>query len=273
MLLTAGCDRASPSPVPAGADADTPGVRVVSLSPTATDLLVAMGAGGSLVGVSNYDTDAAVADLPRVGDYQTIDWSAVLRLAPAVIFVHAAPDRLPPGLSAKAQQVGATVHALKVDRLADVYAAAEAVGRAAGVPEAGRDLARRLQAEIQAVEADAPLEPVPTLLVTSPDGTHVIGRETAFDDLLQAAGGTNVLGESETGYLTIRPERILALDPVRVIVLLPGAGEQTLADARRFWNDRLPGFGGRVTIITDEKALTVGSHVGPLARQFAGALK
>src|SRR5437016_333708 len=68
--LIGGCDRGKSDSSPL----KEPSPRIASLVPAATDLIVAMGAGDHLVAVSDYDQDPRVANLPRVGAYQTIDW-------------------------------------------------------------------------------------------------------------------------------------------------------------------------------------------------------
>src|SRR4051794_4265348 len=79
--LSAGCDRGVSAPPPSQKKSPT----VASLVPAATDLIVGMGAGDHLVAVSNYDLGAEVAGLPKVGDYQSIDWEKLTVLRPNVL--------------------------------------------------------------------------------------------------------------------------------------------------------------------------------------------
>src|SRR5258708_36506004 len=79
--LTAGCDRGGPAPAAPHGKSPT----IASLVPAATDLLVGMGAGDHLVAVSNYDQVADAASLPRVGDYQPIDWEKLAVIPPNIL--------------------------------------------------------------------------------------------------------------------------------------------------------------------------------------------
>src|SRR5581483_8886968 len=86
LLLSAGsCDRNKSTSTPAPARTADHKIKIASLVPAATDLIVGMGAADHLVAVSNWDTDRPeIKQLPRVGDYQTIDWdrSCRNRIAP-----------------------------------------------------------------------------------------------------------------------------------------------------------------------------------------------
>src|ERR1700735_1713239 len=69
LLLTTSCDKSTPP-------ATQPATKTIaSLVPAATDLLIGMGARDRLLAVSTYDRQRPdVAGLPRVGDYQNVDW-------------------------------------------------------------------------------------------------------------------------------------------------------------------------------------------------------
>src|SRR4051812_22873297 len=103
LFLGPACDRRDVTSGPATTQA-TPAARpierptVASLSPAATDLLIGMGAADHLIAVSNWDAEnPQTKDLPRVGDYRTIDRERLSELKPDVVVVQWRPDKLPPG--------------------------------------------------------------------------------------------------------------------------------------------------------------------------------
>ncbi len=69
--------------------ADNPsrsGIRIASLAPSVTSILIALGARKSLVGVSKWCADVAdVGRLPRLGDCWSLDADAVMKLHPGVV--------------------------------------------------------------------------------------------------------------------------------------------------------------------------------------------
>src|SRR5262245_22647095 len=80
--------------------------RIVSLLPQATEIIVSIGCGDHLAAVSNYDADPRVAHLPRVGDYQTIDWETIAQCEPGWIVTHYGNWHTPTGFIERAQKLG-----------------------------------------------------------------------------------------------------------------------------------------------------------------------
>src|SRR5438094_1130646 len=77
-------------PVPAQVE------RVVSLAPSLSEIVLALGAGDRLVGVTRFDDDARVATLPRVGGYNDPEPETVLGLHPELVLAQPAPENRGP---------------------------------------------------------------------------------------------------------------------------------------------------------------------------------
>ncbi|HYO10195.1 MAG TPA: ABC transporter substrate-binding protein, partial [Tepidisphaeraceae bacterium] len=128
---------------------------VASLSPAATEIIVhALGARDRLVAVSNFDPQRPeTAGLPRVGDYQTVDWERLAALRPATMVTQFAVDRLPRGLRDRAAELNITLINVPITRLADIHGALATLGEAVGDPTRGRAEQQRLQARLDAIAA------------------------------------------------------------------------------------------------------------------------
>lgn len=273
MAIGLSCDHpASPPATPEAASVGT----IVSLSPAATDLFLAMGVGDRLVGVSTYDFDPRVERLPRVGDYLNADWERIAALRPGHIVAQMAADRVPSGFVDRARSLGAAVHRVQIDRLDDITTMATQLGNGVGRPDAGEGLSRALRQPIDAVRARvADCPPVRTLIVVSDDGMSVVGGETYLDDLLTAAGGVNVLGPERTGYIKIDAELMRALAPDAILQLAPATTPAAREASGRIWSrlSDLPAVRNRRVLVIDEPwALMPGAHVGELAERFAAHL-
>jgi len=112
--LAAGCDKsqtaatapAATGPTTQAAPPATP-VRIASLVPSATDLLIGAGMADHLVAVCKYDrSNPQAAGFPTAGDYQSTDWELLTQLKPTVMLVFMAPDHLPPGMKSRCGHVG-----------------------------------------------------------------------------------------------------------------------------------------------------------------------
>src|SRR3954471_18121548 len=101
-----GCEKAAARPN--SASTKPAGKTVASLVPAVTDLIIGMGARERLVAVSTYDRQRPdVESLPKVGDYQTIDWEQLQLIRPSLIVIDIHKDRLPPGFADRAAALGA----------------------------------------------------------------------------------------------------------------------------------------------------------------------
>lgn len=268
-FATPGCRKGGATPAGNG-KAPT----IASLVPAATDLLVGMGCVDHLVAVSNFDRSPQTAGLPRVGDYQNADWEKLSRIRPGVIVTQFAPGRTPAGFVDRCRQIGATQLNLHIDRLADVDAAAIALGAACNEPAKAQAEVKRMHRLLDAVRESVAGRPkVRTLIVLGPGGLDLAGRSTFLDDLLEVAGGENAT--TAPGYVSIDREALAALKPQAVLQLLPDADAATLEQAAAFWHTlpEIPAVKDhRVWPLTQTFIMQPGSHVAESAEIFARKL-
>lgn len=271
LLGITGCSKAS-------APATQPGVRTIaSLVPAATDLIIGMGARDRLVAVSTYDRQRPdVAGLPRVGDYQNVDWEQLQTLRPSVMVIQIKLDRLPAGFQQRADALHIQLVDIAIDRLEDIPAVLTTLGDAMNVPDKAREARAKMQARLDAVAARvAGAGTVSTLLVLNESATAVVGPDTYLDTILKIAGGKNAGNSLGQRYPQIDREMLLSLKPDAIIQLLPDASEQVKESAANTWKQLqdIPAVaGGRVYTIDNWYALLPGWHVTDLAEQFAQCL-
>ncbi|HEY8751086.1 MAG TPA: ABC transporter substrate-binding protein [Tepidisphaeraceae bacterium] len=271
-VLSCGCGKSGSTGAP---PAQNKSPTVASLVPAATDLLVGMGAGDHLVAVSNYDLIPQVSRLPRVGDYQAIDWEKLSVVRPNVLISFYGPGHTPAGFLEKIGQLNIQQINVKLDRLDEIYDGIIKLGAACDERAKAEAELSRLRSAIESVRARFKDQPrVPALITISPSGTDLVGQNTFFDDILQAAGGENVVGGAHP-YLTLDREAISALRPRVILQLLPGRDAQTVAQARAAWNSLsdVPAVrDNRIIIWTEDYIMQPGPHLGEVAEKFAAAL-
>jgi iron complex transport system substrate-binding protein len=270
--VIAGCGKSDSQP------ATAPSVRTVaSLVPAATDLIIGMGARDRLVAVSTYDRQRPdVAGLPRVGDYQNVDWEQLQALHPQVMVIQIKKDRLPPGFSERATALHTELVNVGIDRLADILTALDTLGDAMGLPEKAKLARAEMQSRLDGVSNKVQGEKsVSTLLVLDESADAVVGPDTYLDELLKLAGGTNAAASLGQRYPEIDREMLLSLKPDVIIQLLPDASQQVKDRAAATWAQlrQIPAVAaGRVYTIDNWYALLPGWHVTDLAEQFAQCL-
>jgi iron complex transport system substrate-binding protein len=150
--------------------------------------------------------------------------------------------------------------------LGDAMGEKEKADRAAG------ELKGRLDAVKKGAAGKAKMK---TFLGRGATDLSAVGGGNYLDELLTLAGGENVLQGGENSYPTIDREKLTVLDPEVVILLLPGASEQVVNEAKRFWEQMgevKAVKGKRVYIWTEDWVLLPGWRVGDLAKRMGEVL-
>jgi iron complex transport system substrate-binding protein len=211
--LFLGCRHERPA-APAGA----PVRRIVSLAPSTTEVLFALGAGDRIVGVDQFsDYPPAARTLPQVGNELAPSIERILALRPDVIF--AAESANSRELVDQLRRLGLRVLVSHVDTLDDVWRDLAAIGAAVGRDEAAHKLIADGKARLAAVARSVAGKPRPrTLVVVWTDPLTVAGGHTFVDEAIGVAGGEDVAADSPLPYPQYSLERLLARAPEVIIV-------------------------------------------------------
>jgi iron complex transport system substrate-binding protein len=205
--------------------------RVVALAPNLTEIVFAVGAGGTLVGVSEYsDFPAAAQAIPRVGGLE-VNAEKVVSLKPDLVLATSEGNAKGP-VSALAA-AGVPVLAVPAGSLQGVIAGIRLVGQRLGHADAADRLAANLEKRRDAVRARTARSRrrTRTVLLIWPDPPQAAGEGTFLNDLLTEAGGENAFG-GRSGWPLVSPEW-LATAPIDVLVI-PDSGQTRAAYERAF---------------------------------------
>lgn len=241
--------------------------RVISLAPSLTDTVIALGEAGRLVGVTRYDTSPEVKALPRVGGFLDPSPEVVLGLRPDLVLWLADGGAFP--VVRRIADLGVPVLALPVIGVPDVLRAARVIGAALGNPAAGERLASTMDAAVRAAElAAAALPRRRVLLVIGRDPLVVAGPGSYPDALLRIAGGENVVTGGRP-WPIYSLEKAVADDPDLVV----DAAVNEPADAIRRL-DAIPAVkAGRVVRLPDDRVLRPGPQLPAALAQLQSALR
>lgn len=226
-VLIAGCER-KPQPETASSivvtdDAgrsvrlERPATRVVSLLPTITDLIVALGQHERLIARTDYDTDSTLAHLPSVGGGLTpsIEWLAAQK--PDLVISW--PDRGTRSLVDKITSLGIPVYGAALDTIANTYAAIRNLGILFNAPSAADSLVSSMRGTLDSIhaslEGDRRVRVAYAVSVTPPT---IVGPGTFIDELIRIAGGENIFGDIAQKYTEISLEELIRRDPDVIII-------------------------------------------------------
>jgi cobalamin transport system substrate-binding protein len=217
--------------VVASATADLP-KRIVSLAPGVTEILFALGAGGAVVGVSQYcDFPPAARRLPKVGTFLTPNVEAIAALRPDLI--------IGPGLSSSRREVrtleamGYPTLTVNDDSLDAIEQSIALIGARIGDERSARRILGEIQAHIEEVHARLEgTKPRAVVMLVGHQPMVAVGRGTFLDDLLHLAGGDNIADLALQNWPRLSIEYIIAMRPE---VILDGAMGSDANTPAGFW--------------------------------------
>lgn len=189
--------------------------RAVTLAPSLTETVVALGAGERLVGVSRFDELSQVAALPRVGGFNDVAVESVMALEPQVVLVQKAPG------NQKAVEtlgrLGVSVVALPLTTVEDVLASFRLLGKLFQREVAAQELVGELlgaRSRVRAAQGGA----VPNVLFVYGFSPLVVAGPGSFaHQLLEDCGARNVVQKAPTAYPAYSVERAVRLAPDIII--------------------------------------------------------
>lgn len=189
--------------------------RIVSIAPTPTEILFAVGAGSLVVGVDGYsDYPAATQNITKVGDYE-LNIEQIVALDPDLIL---SSDLVPEADLAMLESNGIPYMIIADKTISDVFASIKLVGDVTGHSVDAARLVASLKARMAAV-TDLTLAPN----VTSPKvyieyyPYWTFGPGSFGNDLIELAGGTNIATNKTNEYVEITNEFVVSQNPDFII--------------------------------------------------------
>ena len=195
-----------------------PAQRIVSLVPSLTEALFAVGSGAALIGVTRYCTEPAdaVQHIERVGGTKNPDCARICSLEPDLVVINAEENRREDFETLERE--GVAVFVTFSHRVRDVVGLLERLGVLTGCVAAAQQLGQQVQQALDEINE----HPATRRRVFCPIWKNPwmsFNHETYADDMLSLAGGDNVCRTQSARYCTIELSDIAAADPE--VIMLP----------------------------------------------------
>ena len=206
--------------------------RIVSLVPSVTELVFAIGAQDTLAGVTDFcDYPAAARQKPRVGGMVAPSLETLVALKPDLVVATTAGNR--EETFTQLERLRIPVYLVNPARVADVLDLISRLGALTGHEGAAAELAASLDMRIKAVLARVAALPRPRVLyVLWPEPLIVPGRGALVSELLALAGGDSVTADAAEPYPRYSLEAAVARAPEVIILASHGSGQGPLDRAK-----------------------------------------
>jgi len=212
--------------------------RIISLSPSNTEILFAIGAGDRVVGVTEYcNYPPAAKTRPKVGGVSTVSIEKVVALNPDIVIGCSLNGK---DTFERLEELGIPVLGLNPKNISGILADIELVGRVTGEESNATNLVATMKSRLDAIRAKARAmsgsQQAPTVFYDI-GGFYTAGNGTFVNEIIETAGGRNIAAD-KTGYFQMSIEELIAENP-QVIICDRGMGSMSKAYEEIMSDDRL----------------------------------
>jgi len=239
LLVPSAVDSLGPAPA-------APVQRIASLAPSLTQAVVFLGAKEKLVAISRFDEEPSLEHLPKAGGFSDVAIETLLRLRPDVVLLQKAPGN--EAAARRLASLGVFVLAFSLRTTKEVCQAMAHLGELLQARDKAQQWLSSFEALRRRVREAAPQKRPRVLLLVGASPLVAAGPGSFAGELMEEAGGENVVLRSAVPFPVVSAERLLRHKPDIVIDLTEAHGGKNPLQ-------NLPGLRGARWIKAPNKAL------------------
>jgi iron complex transport system substrate-binding protein len=255
--------------------------RIVTLSPNLTEIAFALGLGEKVVAVSSdCDWPDESRQKPKIGTFWQPNTEAIIAAKPDLVVCETFLQQKETAETLK--RAGLQVVSLRVESIEELYNAILQIGSAAGCPERAESLTAKIKSELEQIRAkSSSAKKVRVLWVLQTEPMRVVGVKTFVNEIIDIAGGQNVIAPTGEQYPAIGTETILTSSAEVIIQSAMGTEDikKQQEAAEKFWNSGSPGFANlpavknkKIYVINSDTVLRLGPRLPQGAMSVAKLL-
>lgn len=251
--------------------------RIISLAPSITETLFALGLGDQVVGVTRFcQYPAAVSTITKVGGYSDPSYETIVALQPSLIVSLAEHEKTRRQLA----PFGINNITLNNRSIEGIIDSIETVGAATNKTQNARRLTKSLREEIKLITEKTSQLRRPRVLITvgrQPEDKQindifVAGNDGFYSQMITIAGGQNAY-KGDMAFPTLSGEGIINLNPDIIIDIIPNLKEQSITELSvlKQWKesyDISATRNNRVHVLTDNYMVIPGPRFIQIIRQL-----
>lgn len=222
-------------------------LRVVSLAPSLSEIVVELGSADLLVGVLDAgERPAEIANVPSVGRYGQLDMEQLLSLQPDLLLLW--PGSVGPAQRDQLNRLGIPTFVAEPHSFEQLTTQIEAIATQLGRPERGVKRAAALRQQLaelrQRYRRDVPLR---VFYQVWDKPLYTVGGGQIISDALEVCGASNVFADLNLPAPQVSIEAVLQRDPEVIL-----AGDQAQLNAWKSWSQVVAVKQGKLLLVTDK---------------------
>lgn len=259
---------------------DAPAKRIITIAPHAAEIVCALGACDSLVGVSKFCVyPPELASRTRVGGLFDADLEKIVVLGPDLIVLRGHND----SVERLANNLGIRIFHDDTDTIPGISTCVRELGKRVDRRKTADRLILEFESRLEAVRQRVAGKRRPTVLVTVSRlrgklaNILTTSNGTFLDEMIEIAGGKNAFGHLDMTYPQVSPESITAQRPDVIIEFMPGMVDtsERRASLVREWRglSTVPGVANdRIYVVTADHGLMPSPRFAAIVEQVSRLL-
>ena len=269
LLLPVACNRGNKS------DGDSLHPRIISHTPSITQIAFALGLGDNLVGVSNWCElpEGKYSKIPRVCDANGIRTERALSLEPDIIFTQVDPSRKMFS-KVKHRLPDVKIEYMKIESLADIFAAVKKIGDLTDHQVQATELAESMEKKLSVLDNHGEYSPsgnkLRVVFVSGGASPMIAANGTFIADMIDRAGAVNAGNDIPGNQLwrKAKAESVINVKP-DVLIIWGSPGQKNTV--KEFWSAQkgIPAARNhRVYVVSDNRWVRPGTSVCDIAAEL-----
>lgn len=210
--------------------------RIISLSPSTTEILFAIGLGDKVVGVTRYcNYPPEAKGRTKVGGYLDPNYEALLSLQPDLVIILPEYENVKHFLS----ELGIAYLVVSNKTVTDILSSINSIGKACHAEKEARQLQAQIKSRMEQIKEKTRDLSQPTVLISigrtlgsgALEDVYIAGKKTFFDELIHYAGGSNAYKDKRIAYPMLSAEGIITINPDIIIDLVPDMKNKGLSES------------------------------------------
>jgi len=249
--------------------------RIISVVPSATEMLFAFGLADRIIAVGDYDDlPAGYKDKPRIGGLLNPNIEKIIEYKPDLVITYGSQDIL----RDRMKELGIRIYPFTHGSISQTLDYMVALGRTVGAEDKAREIENRIRMTFETIRKHSPVKHPKVLLVHNRGvgalgSFYSVGGKAFQNELIEIAGGDNIFADVDKEVMEPSIEAIMKRAPEVIIETLPsGVSDQEIQRRRSDWNKlaNLPAvMKKRVFIIGEDYMLVPGPRLDLAAKKFA----
>ncbi|KMQ49632.1 periplasmic binding protein [Chitinispirillum alkaliphilum] len=206
--------------------------RIISLAPSITETLFALGLGEKIIGITSYcKYPPQTEQIEKIGGYADANLERIITLRPDVVVMTSEHEKQRVYL----ERFGINTLVVENHSSAAICSSFSLIGRYCGITDMSDSLVAYFKNKMEWLEIAGNQNPPKILICVGRDNPgagrigsiFAAGKSTFYNDLIEAAGGVNAYSLPSPSYPRLSPEGIMSLAPDIIIDIAPSMGDYT----------------------------------------------